>query len=135
MNITENPPPLPPRLPSSRPGSIILHQGAVGDLKNISTSEQNLSISKQVENCKTEQFNCASPSSSFLASQQVEKGNIFHFILLHIHCFQLSIVASTPKDISDVDGQKIQELKSKRYVFKIKDKLVKILTSFVPELN
>ena len=61
-------------------------------------------------------------------NRSVNKSKIFHFILLHIHCFQLSIVASTPKDISDVDGQKIQELKSKRYVFNIKDKLVKILT-------
>ena len=64
---------------------------------------------------------------------EINKSKIFHFI--HIHCFQLSIVASTPKDISDVDGQKIQELKSKRYVFNIKDKLEDILTIFVPELN
>ena len=89
MNIADPPPPLPPRLPASRPGSVLLT-----DLNHSSLTES----PRPSENLKTEQQLTSTPggvSSSFLAAN------------LHQN-------TSTPKETSDKDNGKIRELKTKR---------------------
>jgi len=92
MNIADqhHPPPLPPRLPASRPGSVLL-----ADINNSSLTES----PRPSENLKTDPQLTSTPggpSSSFLAA--------------HLHHN-----TSTPnKEISDKDNGKIRELKSKR---------------------
>ena len=76
MNITEHPPPLPPRLPHTRPSSILLPDTRPSNVS--SNVSSNGDPSSKVQDPLT----CTTPSSSFLAAQQVRPETINKLISL-----------------------------------------------------